>query len=155
MAKKKTKGEIKRSIHLEQLRLVHQSERHIASISKEPSFLGVDPSFLGVEPPFFSTIVLFKTRSPFPQGVWWFCRKIRLERMDVEGTPRIVVLFPLVLEGTYHGGHICAEPRLIHGSELFEGPALGFREARAVVSMLRGGGPSLASSKWSLSHPKT
>ena len=41
---------------------------------------------LGVDSTFFSAIVLFKNRSPFPQGVWRF-RKIRVPRMELAVTP--------------------------------------------------------------------
>ena len=40
---------------------------------------------LGVDSPFFIAIVLFKNQ-PFPQGVWWFSR--RIPGKNGEGTPR-------------------------------------------------------------------
>ena len=44
---------------------------------------------LGVNSPFFSAIVLFKNRSPCPQGFCWFSRKIGIPgfRMELEVTP--------------------------------------------------------------------
>ena len=43
---------------------------------------------LGVDSPFFSAVVLFKNRSPFPQGFRWFSKTMRIPglRMDMEGT---------------------------------------------------------------------
>ena len=47
------------------------------------------PRFLGLDSTFFPTILLFKSRSLFPQRFLWFCRKIRMPgfRMETEGTP--------------------------------------------------------------------
>ena len=39
---------------------------------------------LGVGSPFFSAIVLFKNQ-PFPLGVWWFSRKIRIPGKNGHG----------------------------------------------------------------------
>ena len=36
--------------------------------------------------PFFSAIVLFKNRSLFPQGFWWFSRKIRIAGKNGNGS---------------------------------------------------------------------